>query len=69
MVVIVFLFTDANFRNKLFNRTGAGTTAASVTVPYTLADIIGSTGLPANTSTNTGTAKTVGTGGVRITNA
>jgi hypothetical protein len=72
MVVVVFLFTDANFRNKIFNRTSTGTTAETVKVPYTLADIIGTTGLPSNTSANTGTVKvsvpaTAGTGGIRTT--
>jgi hypothetical protein len=75
MVVVVFLFTDANFRNELFNR-GAG--ATKVTVPFTASSIIGplgnvgglinqgvqnivgSSGIPAN-APNTGSAKIVNT--------
>jgi hypothetical protein len=37
LVVLVFLFTDQNFRNEIFNRGSAKTAATSV--PYTASQI------------------------------
>jgi hypothetical protein len=37
LVVLVFLFTDQNFRNEIFNRGSSKTTATSV--PYTASQV------------------------------
>jgi len=63
-VVVVFLFGDAGFRNSLFGRGTAKTTAATNTTSqtgtdlYQLAQLLGqSSGIPAS-SPNTGTTPT-----------
>ena len=62
-VVMVFLFTDENFRNALFNR---GNQKTTVSAPYTAAQltsafqISANTGLPGSTgSTKTGSVAVV----------
>lgn len=54
-VVLVYLFTDANFRNLIFNR---GSNKETVSTPYSLTSIVtlaGESGLP---QTSTGSSST-----------
>lgn len=59
-VVLVFLFTDSNFRNALFNR---GSGKITLSTPYTAAQLesafqmSANTGLPANNSGSTKTGQ------------
>jgi hypothetical protein len=61
-VVLIFLFTDADFRNALFNRGSEKTTVSS---PFTTAQlesafqITASTGLPSSSNTGKGTVTVV----------
>jgi hypothetical protein len=65
LVVLVFLFTDQNFRNEIFNR--GSSKAAATTVPYTASQIFNLggnnnallmdalSGIPSSTATVTAT--------------